>query len=148
MVSHSSSNNTISSNDFLTNRMGSGSQACDNNMDNIFTNNYWNDWTEPDNDHDGIVDEPYKIDGSVKNQDAYPLAAPCINQSVQILFSPRITYPNGREKITESKSPLVNYIEQTRIKTYLEESISLVANLGRRDTTPNPSTRGKGNNSN
>ncbi|MHA1979214.1 MAG: tetratricopeptide repeat protein [Candidatus Hodarchaeales archaeon] len=46
--------------------------------------------------------------------------------------------------ITENKSPLVDRIEQTRIKTYLEEAISLVASVGVRDTTPSSHTKGQG----
>ncbi|MFX0086591.1 MAG: tetratricopeptide repeat protein [Candidatus Hodarchaeota archaeon] len=46
--------------------------------------------------------------------------------------------------ITENKSPLVDRIEQARIKTYLEEAISLVASVGVRATTPSSSTKGQG----
>jgi hypothetical protein len=46
--------------------------------------------------------------------------------------------------ITENKSPLVDRIEQARIKTYLEEAISLVASVGGRDTTPSSYTKGQG----
>jgi len=46
--------------------------------------------------------------------------------------------------ITKNKSPLVDRIEQARIKTYLEEAISLVASVGGKDTTPSSSTRGQG----
>ena len=37
--------------------------------------NYWSDWTTPDNDGDGIVDNPYTIDGGVGAQDSNPLAS-------------------------------------------------------------------------
>ncbi|MFX1284509.1 MAG: tetratricopeptide repeat protein [Promethearchaeota archaeon] len=46
--------------------------------------------------------------------------------------------------ITKNKSPLVDRIEQARIKTYLEEAISLVASVGGKDTTPSSSTKGQG----
>ncbi len=36
--------------------------------------NYWADWSTPDNDGDGIVDNPYIIDGGAGAQDYYPLA--------------------------------------------------------------------------
>ncbi len=35
--------------------------------------NYWSDWTGPDADMDGIVDEPYLLDGSAGAMDYYPL---------------------------------------------------------------------------
>jgi len=31
--------------------------------------NFWADWTEPDRDEDGIVDEPYAIDGGTGARD-------------------------------------------------------------------------------
>lgn len=37
--------------------------------------NYWNDWTGPDEDLDGIVDFPYNISGS-ESRDLYPLTEP------------------------------------------------------------------------
>ena len=36
--------------------------------------NYWGDWTYPDANHDGIVDYPYVLTGSVKNKDRYPVS--------------------------------------------------------------------------
>jgi len=38
--------------------------------------NFWSDWWTPDEDDDGIVDEPYLIDGGASAQDSYPLASP------------------------------------------------------------------------
>ena len=38
--------------------------------------NYWADWTSPDNDSDGIVDQPYALKGDSGSQDPYPLAEP------------------------------------------------------------------------
>ncbi|MFO8109903.1 MAG: NosD domain-containing protein [Thermoplasmata archaeon] len=37
--------------------------------------NYWRDWTGPDEDEDGVVDDPYNISGGV-SKDWYPLAEP------------------------------------------------------------------------
>ena len=54
-------------------------------MDNSYYGNYWNasgrgnfwsDWTVPDGNDDGIVDEPYIIPGYIGAQDLYPLAEP------------------------------------------------------------------------
>ncbi len=36
--------------------------------------NYWQDWPGPDDDNDGIVDEPYLIDGPGSSKDFYPIA--------------------------------------------------------------------------
>ncbi len=36
--------------------------------------NYWHDWTTPDSNGDGIVDNPYVLDGGAS--DAYPLTTP------------------------------------------------------------------------
>lgn len=38
--------------------------------------NHWSDYTGPDNDGDGIGDEPYYIDGYDQSQDLYPLMEP------------------------------------------------------------------------
>ncbi len=49
---------------------------CDNNADywnnSYLRGNYWSDWTGPDLNNDGIVDEPYPLSGEV-NHDNYPL---------------------------------------------------------------------------
>jgi parallel beta-helix repeat protein len=36
--------------------------------------NFWSDWTGPDANTDGIVDDPYVLDGGLGVQDNYPLA--------------------------------------------------------------------------
>ncbi|MHA1170415.1 MAG: right-handed parallel beta-helix repeat-containing protein [Candidatus Hodarchaeales archaeon] len=44
-----------------------------------FSHNYWNDWTSPDENNDGIVDIPYVIDGFyISSEDRYPLVNPVI----------------------------------------------------------------------
>ncbi len=35
--------------------------------------NYWSDWTSPDDDGDGIVDNPYILEGDSGSHDPYPL---------------------------------------------------------------------------
>jgi len=63
-------------NDFLENNQidQESSQANDDGITNIFIGNYWDDWTMPDRNRDGIVDYPYQIDGKANNYDYYPLA--------------------------------------------------------------------------
>lgn len=82
----SCSANTISSNSFQSNR-GSTTvrdpakvQAYDDSSFNSWTSatgrgNHWADHTSPDNDYNGIVDEPYPLDGGPAS-DLFPLTAP------------------------------------------------------------------------
>jgi len=77
----SGTNIAIYYNDFVENGKVSGSQAYDMTgatWYNTTTNrgNYWSDWTEPDADGNGIVDNPYQIAGPAGSQDPYPLATP------------------------------------------------------------------------
>ncbi len=53
-----------------------GNATVKNNIqwDKDGSGNFWSDWTIPDNDSDGIVDDPYVI-GSI-DRDDYPLATP------------------------------------------------------------------------
>ncbi|MFX1286061.1 MAG: right-handed parallel beta-helix repeat-containing protein [Promethearchaeota archaeon] len=88
-------NNRVLFNDFSGN-IATGSQAADNGSSNIFTFNFWNDWTTPDNDTDGIVDEPYDIAGSVNNQDIYPLTSSNRPQN-HFIVGLTVLYPNGGE---------------------------------------------------
>ena len=48
----------------------------DNGKLNEFVNNYWDDWTEPDANGDGVVDHAYSIDGEAGSQDTHPQASP------------------------------------------------------------------------
>ncbi len=85
-------------NDFIDNNPTGVSQACDNGTVNVFQYNYWNDWTEPDNNLDGIVDVNYSIAGTATNFDEFPLAISAIHN----LSSPTIVYPNGGESISDN----------------------------------------------
>ncbi|MFX1512167.1 MAG: right-handed parallel beta-helix repeat-containing protein [Promethearchaeota archaeon] len=68
-----SDNNRVHFNNLLSNY---GRQAHDDNSGNVFSYNYWDDWTSPDTNDDGIVDEPYPIEGDANNQDPFPLIFP------------------------------------------------------------------------
>jgi parallel beta-helix repeat protein len=79
-----SNNNSIWNNTFTGNN-GAGStydsshvQAYDDVTNNSWNSSYgygnwWSDWTTLDADHDGIVDQPYAVDGSAGAEDYYPL---------------------------------------------------------------------------
>lgn len=73
---YTSSNNTIYNNYFINNNANttqSKDGGTNNLWDNGITGNYWSDWTSPDADGDGIVDQPYSINGSAGAMDYLPL---------------------------------------------------------------------------
>lgn len=76
-----SQRNEITNNNFYNNNQG-GVQATDeafmiqNNWNTSISGNYWNDWTAPDANANGIVDNPYDLDGASNNADNFPLADP------------------------------------------------------------------------
>ncbi len=57
---------------------GEGCQVCDDGTENLFQYNYYSEWTTPDDNTDGIVDDPYEIDGDALNSDLYPRASPSV----------------------------------------------------------------------
>jgi parallel beta-helix repeat protein len=94
-ISRNSDNNTIDSNVIYDNSMGgieinggnnnslisndfSGNNAIDDGSDNVFTSNYWSDWSGTDS---------YAIEGSTENQDLSPLTNP------HHITAPRIIAP-------------------------------------------------------
>ncbi|MFX1512203.1 MAG: right-handed parallel beta-helix repeat-containing protein [Promethearchaeota archaeon] len=76
-----SDNNRMYYNNLLSNY---GCQAHDGISGNVFSYNYWDDWTSPDTNDDGIVDKPYPIEGNANNQDPFPLIFP---SGIEILAS-------------------------------------------------------------
>ena len=67
--------NIIEDNSFQALGNYCNSQAYDNGFIDLFLYNYWNGWTAPDNNSDGIVDNPYLIDGLAHSYDTKPLAS-------------------------------------------------------------------------
>ncbi len=59
---------------------------------NIFSYNFWDDWIQPDEDNDSIVDYPYLLGGNAVNMDFFPLTTP--NQLVanqnHLFFLPEV----------------------------------------------------------
>ena len=86
------SNNLVQGNDFLMN--GYAHQACDDGVSNTFDENYWDDWTIPDDNLDEFVDNPYTINGTADNSDVNPLAAHCNPLPSWYTVTPSIT-PTG-----------------------------------------------------
>lgn len=92
-------------NSFIDNNLEGTSQAYDLSVQNDFESkntfvyNYWNNWKSPDNDLDGIVDNPYHIDGS-NTSDYYPLSS---REGItdHILSKPRIILPDTSENAEE-----------------------------------------------
>jgi parallel beta-helix repeat protein len=95
-LNQNSDNNTVVFNDFSGNK-ASGSQAADDGSSNTFAYNFWDEWISPDNNTDGIVDNPYSIDGSANNHDNYPLV---ISPTNHYLLQPIITSPSGGETLS------------------------------------------------
>ena len=67
--------NKVVKNDFIGNYGEDSSQAFDDGKNNEFTRNYWDEWTDPDINADGVVDFSYMIDGNAGNQDPKPLVS-------------------------------------------------------------------------
>jgi len=96
-----SGNNSIKWNDFINNRKdfpqydyGQAYDGLNDGENNTFDHNYWDDWTTPDNDSNGIVDAPYVIFGDSFSIDPYPRVI------AHQLPAPDIIYPRGGETVT------------------------------------------------
>ncbi|MHA2244733.1 MAG: right-handed parallel beta-helix repeat-containing protein [Candidatus Hodarchaeales archaeon] len=75
LLESSSKDNEFFRNDFIKNHEVDSSQAFDDGENNKFVYNYWDEWTSPDTNTDGIVDHSYHIDGNAGNQDPHPLVS-------------------------------------------------------------------------
>ncbi|MFX1532879.1 MAG: nitrous oxide reductase family maturation protein NosD [Promethearchaeota archaeon] len=80
-------------NDFIGNYI----QAIDNSTNNVFEYNYWDEWTTPDLNEDGIVDIPYSIEGKANNHDNYPLTIPN-DPNAHFLTRIRFIHPSYEEE--------------------------------------------------
>ena len=92
--------NLIYDNNFLDNN-GDGVQATDNGTDNRWNTstggNYWSDWMTPDDNGNGIVDEPYELDGDAGASDLLPLTDVPSNPIVRADAGSDITVNQHRE---------------------------------------------------
>ncbi len=77
-ITDTSQDNTIYNNNFMNDLPGQ-KQATVYNDFNLFNlpvaeggGNYWSNWTSPDNDSDGFVDNPYSMDPCWQEKDYFP----------------------------------------------------------------------------
>jgi parallel beta-helix repeat protein len=65
--------------------------------------NYWHDYTQPDDDNDGIVDVPYNISGSANALDYYPLRNLTVKLDIKLIkiISPTIKYSSVGANTTD-----------------------------------------------
>lgn len=82
IASNSQNYNYITGNDFIDNNAGA-TQATSRAL-NTFIYNYWNDWTNPDTNKDGIVDSPYIINADYEVQDPFPLTQRSNDGSIRV----------------------------------------------------------------
>ncbi|UCG01429.1 MAG: right-handed parallel beta-helix repeat-containing protein [Candidatus Heimdallarchaeota archaeon] len=126
VLSSLTSFNTIIWNNFVENSGGDSQALNEGYINNIFAFNHWSDWTGPDIDVDGIVDNPYGIGGG---EDSYPLTSQYPSAVVDILTSPALLTPNGGEvyTLTEDIQWLPAIDSKGHVVTY---SISISADNG------------------
>ncbi|MHC4474524.1 MAG: NosD domain-containing protein [Planctomycetota bacterium] len=86
-------NGDINNNNFIDNTVQATIASA---TGNVFNLNHWSDWTTPDNDSDGIVDNPYNFTGGVDpNARVEPVPSPCTQVlGVDIDIKPG-SYPNA-----------------------------------------------------
>jgi len=88
LLSETSNDNDVKRNDFIDNNVGGISQGSDDGSNNMFAFNHWDDWISPDTNVDGIVDDPYSIEGTSNNKDDFPyvIQLSLMNHSYQYYF--------------------------------------------------------------
>ncbi|MHA2296667.1 MAG: NosD domain-containing protein [Candidatus Hodarchaeales archaeon] len=104
--------NVIERNYFIDNNP----QAFDAGSNNIFRYNYWNEWISPDDDENGIVDDPYFIDGEASGKDQGDLDGTWNHP-----YSQDIWFPTAQSFI-----PSKNTISQVELAMFKEEIVSVV----------------------
>jgi len=74
-IREGNSNNSVYENFFLKNGKHANDDGTDNKWNSTTIGNYWDNWTSPDTNNDGIVDDPYTyIGGSADSIDYLPIA--------------------------------------------------------------------------
>ncbi len=74
-VDNTAQGNRVYHNNFISNNPGFTQALCNGttNWNRTASGNHWDDWVTPDTEPNGIVDDPYDLDGSVDNKDHFPL---------------------------------------------------------------------------
>ncbi len=88
------SNTTVERNAFLNPSHFDGSQALDSGVFNEFLYNYWAGWNAPDVNNDGLVDNPFPIDGYAHSYDYKPLVSISEIYLFPVFTVPRIISTN------------------------------------------------------
>jgi len=91
--------NLVKWNNLIGNNLGGASQARDGVGSPYLIYNYWDTWTTPDNNADGIVDRPYALAGG--GYDYCPLTHPISPVGYHYLTPVTVLHPNGGESIAE-----------------------------------------------
>lgn len=86
-------------NDFITYMGGYWGHLRHWDNDNNLSHNFYDDWTVPDDDNDGIVDIPYRTEGV---DDEYPLTHPHNPSPIHYITKPKILFPTGDETLNET----------------------------------------------
>ena len=98
LISQTTNTGKILSNNFIDNEI----QAQDNSNGVTWfynrTGNFWNDWVSPDDNHDGIVDNPYVVPGEARGVDKYPLETRYIYNPEQPTESEEQTEPESADE--------------------------------------------------
>lgn len=79
-------------------------QVIDGYGGNVFEYNYWSDWTWPDSNKDGIIDNAYQIVGDARNNDSHPVIDPYLEPRLHILSIPRFFLPTDIENTLYAKT--------------------------------------------
>ena len=92
--------------------------------------NYWSDWTTPDTNHDGLVDNPYFLDGKTNARDYYPLVSPVeifdnIPPTVKILSPTNGSTVSGPVNITVNVTDNVGVVN---VEFYIN-SVLIISNF-------------------
>lgn len=106
--------NIVVKNQFLSNN-SSSVPIIDHGFCNYIYFNYYINWTTPDSNMDGIIDNPFPISGTAQNKDPFPLAVP--NQTINLnsysnLFQCSITI-SSVDSSTITPSSINKFTEQS-----------------------------------
>ncbi|UCE10655.1 MAG: right-handed parallel beta-helix repeat-containing protein, partial [Candidatus Thorarchaeota archaeon] len=103
-VDSSCTGNEIRWNTFIKNNEGGFSQGSSDNAGNTIGFNFWDEWTTPDVNTDGIVDVPYDLDSILATapNDPTPTTTPPTDVTYHIVTLVELFTPNGGELINDS----------------------------------------------